>query len=85
MPAPSCVYMHYGSMAQFVFLVSCLILNFHEMRTLWSALFAYYPQFSLQISKQILMVDEIYRLHGLPEFYKVIDIQVMHSLSVLDE
>jgi hypothetical protein len=49
-------------------------LNFHEMRTLWSALFAYYPQFSLQISKQILMVDEIYRLHGLPEFYKVIDI-----------
>jgi len=72
-------------MAQFVCLVSCLILNFHETRTLCGALFVHYPQFSLQISKQILMVDEVYRLHGLPEFYKVIDIQVMHSLSVLDE
>nr|CAB3505118.1 unnamed protein product [Digitaria exilis] len=25
------------------------------------------------ISKQILMVDEVYRRHGLPEFYKVMD------------
>ncbi|KAL6911704.1 hypothetical protein ACP4OV_000509 [Aristida adscensionis] len=25
----------------------------------------------LEISRQILMVDEVYRLHGLPEFYKI--------------
>jgi hypothetical protein len=25
-----------------------------------------------EISKQITMVDDVYRLHGLPEFYKVI-------------
>jgi hypothetical protein len=54
--------------------VSCLIFNFYEVITLWSPLFAHYPQFSLQISKQILVVDEVYRLHGLPEFYKVMDI-----------
>jgi hypothetical protein len=31
----------------------------------------------LQISKQIHMVDEVYRLHGLPEFYKVLYRSVM--------
>jgi hypothetical protein len=34
------------------------------------------PSVCLQISKQILMVDEVYRLHGLPEFYKVMDIML---------
>jgi hypothetical protein len=34
--------------------------------------FVSYFNFSLQISRQIHMVDEVYRLHGLPEFYKVL-------------